>query len=196
MEPLTETDGPDRGAPYEPEHVRRQRADRLRHLGLNDSSSDEAFEYVARQAASLTGAPLAMVNFVSDDVQMFRGLVAPSENQEDGIVFDMPDLSRTMPMHYGFCPHVVANNSPLALHDVFAYPRFKGNPVVDELGVRAYIGAPLIDETDMVIGTVCALDLQPREERAWKERRQDMQQLAGGLLGEITLRDLRARNRQ
>lgn len=192
MDALTEAEGPDRGAPYESEHVRRHRAQRLRHLGLDDATSDQAFEYVARQAASLTGAPLAMVNFVSDELQMFRGLVAPSGQQDGGIVFDMPDLDRTMPMHYGFCPHVVASHSPLALHDVFAYPRFKGNPVVDELGVRAYIGAPLIDDTNTVIGTVCALDLQPREEQGWKDRRQDMQKLAGGLLGELKLRDLRA----
>lgn len=189
MDALTEAEGPDRGAPYEPEYVRSHRASRLHHLGLDGARSDQAFEYVARQAASLAGAPLAMVNFVSDELQMFRGLVAPSSHQDDDVVFDMPDLSRTMPMHYGFCPHVVANQSPLALHDVFAYPRFKGNPVVDELGVRAYIGAPLVDDTNTVIGTVCALDLQPREERGWKERRGDIQRLAGGLLEELRLRE-------
>lgn len=196
MDRPNDIDSPDQGAPYEPEHARQQRADRLRHLGLNDPSSDEAFEYVARQAAGLTGAPLAMVNFVNDEQQMFRGLMAPSSRLEDGIVFDMPDLGRTMPLHYGFCPHVVANHSPLALHDVLAYPRFKGNPVVDELGVRAYIGAPLLDDTNTVIGTVCALDLQPREEYTWKDRRQDIQQLADALQSEIRVRDLLARNGQ
>ncbi|MGH3344650.1 MAG: GAF domain-containing protein [Carbonactinosporaceae bacterium] len=192
-----DTQDPDQGAPYEPEHVRQHRTDRLRHLGLDDPSSDEAFERFARLAASLTEAPLAMVNFVSDELQMFRGLLAPTGgSREDGVVFDMPDLDRTMPLHYGFCPHVVANHSPLALHDVFAYPRFKGNPVVDELGVRAYIGAPIVDDTNTIIGTVCALDLQPREENTWKERRQDMQRLADALLSEIRVRDLLARSRQ
>lgn len=195
MDGLTKSEGFDSGAPYEPDHARQRRADRLRHLGLGDPSSDEAFEQVARQAASVAEAPLAMVNFVSDGLQMFRGLVAPSGASEDGIVFDMPDLDRTMPLHYGFCPHVVANQSPLALHDVFAYPRFKGNPVVDEMGVRAYIGAPLVDDTDTVIGTVCALDVQPRDEREWRSLRLDMQRLAGGLLTELRWRDVRARDR-
>lgn len=196
MDSLTGTPAPDQGAPYEPDHRRRQRAERLRHLGLDDPSSDEAFERFARLAASLTQAPLAMVNFVSDELQMFRGLFAPSGKPKDGIVFDMPDLDRTMPLHYGFCPHVVANRSSLALHDLFAYPRFRGNPVIDEIGVRAYIGAPLVDDTDTVIGTVCALDLQPREEQSWRERRQDMQHLADALLSEIRVRDIFARERQ
>ncbi|MQA85116.1 MAG: GAF domain-containing protein [Streptosporangiales bacterium] len=196
MDSLTGTPTPDQGAPYEPEDVRRQRVDRLQYLGLDDPSSDEAFERFARLAASLTQAPLAMVNFVSDKLQMFRGLFAPSGTPKDGIVFDMPDLDRTMPLHYGFCPHVVANRSPLALHDLLAYPRFRGNPVIDEIGVRAYIGAPLVDDTNTVIGTVCALDLQPRSEQGWKERRQDMQHLADALLSEIRVRDFLARNRQ
>ena len=42
------------------------------------------------------------------------------------------------------------------------YPRFAGNPVVDEFGIRSYLGAPLIDSTGMVLGTVCVVDVEPR----------------------------------
>jgi GAF domain-containing protein len=35
--------------------------------------------------------------------------------------------------------------------------------VVDEVGIRSYLGAPLIDEeTGTAIGTVCIVDLEPR----------------------------------
>lgn len=37
-----------------------------------------------------------------------------------------------------------------------------GNPVVDEIGVRSYLGAPLIDRTGIALGTVCVVDLEPR----------------------------------
>jgi GAF domain-containing protein len=67
-----------------------------------------------------------------------------------------------MARDHGFCPHVIARRKALVLEDVRDYPRFAGNPVVDEFGIRSYLGAPLIDSTGMVLGTVCAADVQPR----------------------------------
>ncbi|MBD0689286.1 hypothetical protein BG452_26635 [Streptomyces sp. CBMA123] len=173
-----------------------ERTRRLRSLGLNEPSADEAFDRFAHLAASITRAPIAMVNFINDERQMFRGLYIPPNSGEiaaeegaswadRGIAFDLP--TRQMPMSHGFCPHVVAQRSPLALDDILAYPRFAGNPVVDELGVRAYLGAPLVDDTNTVIGTVCVLDREPRQ---WgRERLRDIQHLAEALLSEIRLRD-------
>jgi GAF domain-containing protein len=48
------------------------------------------------------------------------------------------------------------------LDDVCDYPRFAGNPVVDEIGIRSYLGAPLIDRTGIALGTVCVVDIEPR----------------------------------
>ncbi|MER6395297.1 MULTISPECIES: GAF domain-containing protein [unclassified Kitasatospora] len=190
MTDVMSTQGQFPGAAGESERTRR-----LRILGLNEPTVDEAFDRFAHLAASLTRAPIAMVNFINDERQMFRGLFIPPNSAapgdtgcswaDRGIVFDLP--SREMPLSHGFCPHVVAQRSPLALDDVLAYPRFAGNPVVDELGVRAYLGAPLVDDTDTVIGTVCVLDREPRQ---WgRERLRDIQHLAEALLSEIRLRD-------
>lgn len=173
-----------------------ERTRRLRSLGLNEPTADEAFDRFAHLAASITRAPIAMVNFINDERQMFRGLYIPPSSAEKaaeegaswadrGIAFDLP--TRQMPLSHGFCPHVVAQRSPLALDDILAYPRFAGNPVVDELGVRAYLGAPLVDDSNTVIGTVCVLDREPRQ---WgRERLRDIQHLAEALLSEIRLRD-------
>lgn len=49
---------------------------------------------------------------------------------------------RHMAREYGFCPHVVVRRKALVLEDVRDYPRFAGNPVVDEYGIRSYLGAP------------------------------------------------------
>ncbi|MFI8456197.1 GAF domain-containing protein [Kitasatospora sp. NPDC085464] len=191
MTDVMSTQGQFPGAAGESERTRR-----LRSLGLNEPSADEAFDRFAHLAASITRAPIAMVNFINDERQMFRGLYIPPNSAEiaaeegaswadRGIAFDLP--TRQMPMSHGFCPHVVAQRSPLALDDILAYPRFAGNPVVDELGVRAYLGAPLVDDTNTVIGTVCVLDREPRQ---WgRERLRDIQHLAEALLSEIRLRD-------
>lgn len=174
-----------------------QRKFRLQSLRLNSSAADPDFDRTARIAASLTQAPLAMVNFINDQQQMFRGMYVPPANPDEdthgastGISFDfddIPDVPREAPNDYGFCPHVVAQGSQLALDDVFDYPRYKGNPLVNEMGVRSYLGTPLRDHTGMVLGTVCVADFQPRK---WdRERKEVMQQLADSLVTEFRLRD-------
>ncbi|MYX42409.1 GAF domain-containing protein, partial [Streptomyces sp. SID89] len=57
---------------------------------------------------------------------------------------------------------VVVRRKALVLEDVRDYPRFAGNPVVDEYGIRSYLGAPLIDSTRTVLGTVCVVAMEPR----------------------------------
>ncbi|GGN96608.1 hypothetical protein GCM10011579_098260 [Streptomyces albiflavescens] len=171
-----------------------QRTRRLTILGLNAPDAEATFDRVARLAATLTQAPLAMVNFISAERQMFRGMYVPSSSPEDvvdveggGIPFDLSTLGREAPGEYGFCPHVVAERSQLALDDVFAYPRFKGNPLVNDLNVRSYLGTPLLDNTGQVLGTVCVADFRPR---VWDDQIMDtMKELTATLQSEFKLRD-------
>lgn len=139
------------------------RIGRLRRLGLGDHP-EPALDVFAHGLAELTGAPYAMVNFLGEDGQFFAGLHTPAvapvvRGDGTGAL-----LGRALPRDHGFCPHVVARRKALVLEDVSDYPRFAGNPVVDEFGIRSYLGAPLIDSTGMVLGTVSASDIRPR---AW-----------------------------
>ncbi|MER6031145.1 GAF domain-containing protein [Streptomyces sp. NPDC001851] len=136
------------------------RVHRLRLLGLADRP-DPALDAFADHLARLTGAPYAMVNFIGEDLQFFAGLrvpVVPPFLREDG---SRPELGRVLPRDHGFCPHVVVRRKALVLDDVRDYPRFAGNPVVDEYGIRSYLGAPLIDSSGMALGTVCVADTAP-----------------------------------
>ncbi|MFG3661666.1 GAF domain-containing protein [Streptomyces sp. NPDC047706] len=137
------------------------RTRRLRQLGLGERP-EPGLDAFAGHLASLTGAPYAMVNFPGEGGQFFAGLHAPDVGlvvKEDGT---RPVMGRFLPRDHGFCPHVVVRHKALVLEDVRDYPRFAGNPVVDEFGIHSYLGAPLIDTTGMVLGTVCAADVSPR----------------------------------
>ncbi|MCX5054377.1 MULTISPECIES: GAF domain-containing protein [unclassified Streptomyces] len=138
------------------------RARRLSRLGLGEHP-DPALDAYADHLAELTGAPYAMVNFIDENRQFFAGLhlsnVARPVVKPDGTT---PVLGRELARDHGFCPHVVVRRKALVLEDVCDYPRFAGNPVVDEFGIRSYLGAPLIDSTGMVLGTVCVVDIEPR----------------------------------
>jgi GAF domain-containing protein len=137
-----------------------RRVVRLRELGLGERPEPE-FDDFARMLATSTNAPLAMVNFVSEDRQYFAGLHAPAF-VGPGVVAAADDPARVMTKQQGWCPHVVVRRLPLVLDDVCDYPRFAGNPVVDEFGIRSYLGAPLIDRTGTTLGTICIVDLEPR----------------------------------
>lgn len=134
-----------------------QRAARLRELGLGqapDRELDAFARELAEAAQKLSGtdyAPFTMINFVTDH-QYLGGLHTPPGVQ----------VSREAPIDLGFCPHVVVRRKALVLDDVCDYPRFAGNPIVDKLGVRTYVGAPLIDRTGTALGTICVVDNEPR----------------------------------
>lgn len=148
-----------------------QRRQRLHQLGLGDHPDPEFDAFAARLAegaaglAQLGGTPYAMVNLITDH-QYFTGLYAPPADWADPSTAEQPgkpEVSRIMDRDHGYCPHVVGRRTALVLPDVCAYPRFAGNPVVDQIGIRTYMGAPLIDPvTDVTLGTVCVVDTEPR----------------------------------
>ncbi|MGW2445063.1 GAF domain-containing protein [Streptomyces sp. NPDC001675] len=137
------------------------RASRLRGLGLGERP-EPALDAFADHLARLTGAPYAMVNFVGEDRQFFAGLRTPATAPVVRTDGSRPEVGRVLPRDHGFCPHVVVRRKALVLEDVRDYPRFAGNPVVDEYGIRSYLGAPLLDSSGMALGTVCAADVAPR----------------------------------
>ena len=134
---------------------------RLRELGLG-KRPDPEFDEFARTLASATKSPLSMVNFIDEDRQYFAGLYAPDLVQAGPGAPGSGDPARVMARDHGWCPHVVVRRLPLVLDDVCDYPRFAGNPVVDEIGIRSYLGAPLIDRTGTALGTICIVDREPR----------------------------------
>ncbi|MFJ3491990.1 GAF domain-containing protein [Streptomyces sp. NPDC086091] len=135
------------------------RARRLRRLGLGDQPEPD-LDAFAGQLAEVTGAPYAMVNFPDRERQFYAGLRTPPGGREAR--GGKPEVGRRLAREYGWCPYVVARRKALVLEDVRDYPRFAGNPLVDEYGIRSYLGAPLIDASGMVLGTVCVADLAPR----------------------------------
>jgi len=136
---------------------------RLQELNLGEEPDPE-FDQFARELAESVGAPLAMVNFIDEHRQYFAGLFAADSQNGSAMDHGAEEPGRVMERDHGYCPHVVARRLPLVLDDVCDYPRFAGNPVVDQVGIRSYLGAPIIDRTGTTLGTICIVD---REQRPW-----------------------------
>ncbi|MFC9793844.1 GAF domain-containing protein [Streptomyces sp. NPDC127584] len=136
------------------------RARRLRALGLGQRH-EPAFDAFAQRLAETTGAPVSMVNFIDEERQFFAGLHTSSAAPGPAAP-GVGAVGRSLARDHGYCPHVVVRRRALVLEDVYDYPRFAGNPVVDEIGIRSYLGAPLVDRTGVALGTVCVADTDVR----------------------------------
>ena len=145
----------------------------LAELGANAQSSAEALDRIARVACRVLDVPVALVNLIGADRQQFVGCGGPE-----------PWASMSgMPLDAGFCPFVLAGDS-YTLEDARKVPAHAGDPAV-ELGVVAYAGVPLRAFDGEPIGTLCAVDFQPR---AWSEEDLAiMADLAAGVIAELQL---------
>ncbi|WP_329030061.1 GAF domain-containing protein [Streptomyces sp. NBC_01423] len=144
------------------------RTRRLRGLGLGerDDASFDNFDAFADRVAEVTDVPFSMVNFIDGNRQFYAGLHTPAGTRRGSdlgaTAAGSGSSGRYVALDHGYCPHVVVRRKALVLEDVCDYPRFAGNPVVDDIGIRSYLGAPLIDRTGIALGAVCAVDTVPR----------------------------------
>ncbi|WP_326595291.1 GAF domain-containing protein [Streptomyces sp. NBC_01803] len=149
---ITHDDAPRPLLTPEDQHVP-SRIRRLRELGIGLGAEPvPAFDEAARALARVAGTPWAAVTFVDAHRQFFAGLHDPEGEARP----------RLTARDHGFCPYVVVRGKALVLDDVNDYPRFAGNPVVQEDGVRSYLGAPLLDPSGLALGTISVVDRMPR----------------------------------
>jgi hypothetical protein len=130
-----------------------QRMAVLRKAGLLDSVPEPGFDRLARIAAQVLNAPVALVSLVSADEHTFKSCV--------GLPQDWADRGG-LPITHSFCSHTVAAERPLIVGDAREHPLLSASPAIADLDAIAYAGVPLITDEGLVIGTLCVIDKQPR----------------------------------
>ena len=131
---------------------RPSRLQALAALGANAESSAAALDRIARIACRVLKVPVVLVNLVGADQQRFVGCEAPEP---------WPSM-REMPLTAGFCPFALGAADAYSLADARTDPAHAANPAVEQLGVVAYAGVPLRAADGEPIGTLCAIDYEPR----------------------------------
>lgn len=154
--------------------------DRLAALhasALLDSPAEEQFDRLARLAARVVNAPVALVSAVDEDRQFFKSCLGLPEPWA---------TRRETPLSHSFCQHVVADREPVVIRDAREDERMRDNLAIRDLDVIAYLGVPLITREGHAIGTLCVIDHQPR---VWtSEEITLVQDVAAAVITEITLR--------
>lgn len=117
--------------------------------------ADEAFDRFAHLVRTILDVPVALVSLVDSTQQVFPGA--------SGLPDDL-DQARATPLSHSFCQHVVTRASPLVIPDARLDALVADNLAVRDISVIAYAGMPLTDTSGRVIGSLCAIDHEPR---AW-----------------------------
>ena len=128
----------------------RQRIAAVQSYCLLDTEAEHGFNDLTDLAASYFHVPAAILSLVDSDRIWFKSRF--------GV-----ELAE-VPRHQAFSDIVVAGREMLVVENAADDPRFSGNPLVAAgPSIRFFAGAPLINPEGHVIGTLCVVDLGPRE---------------------------------
>jgi GAF domain-containing protein len=120
-------------------------------LNVLDSAPNPALDAIVKAASLVCGAPVGLISLVDEDRQWFKAKTG------------LEGVSET-PRNMAFCAHTILSNEILQVEDTMLDPRFADNPlVVGAPFIRSYAGAPLVLQDGSKIGTLCAIDQQPKK---------------------------------
>ncbi|MGI8545764.1 MAG: ATP-binding protein [Gemmatimonadaceae bacterium] len=153
------------------------RLERVRATALLDTPAEQAFDRLTRLASKILKVPVSLVSLVDGDRDFWKSCIGVPE----------PFASaREIRLGPSFCQHAIMSAAPLVVNDAPLDPIFADFPAVKGMGVRAYLGIPLITSDGVALGSFCVLDTQPHE---WTPEQIDiLLDLSGTVMTEIELR--------
>ncbi|HLM42075.1 MAG TPA: AI-2E family transporter [Microvirga sp.] len=143
----------------------------LRELGLTTTARNHRFDEATSRVAQAFGAPLALVSLIDEEHQPAREAAAPA------------DAPRQAPREEPIFGHMAAADEVLVCEDVTKDPRFADNPLILEKGIRFYAGAPLRTSDGVVLGSLCVIDMEPRQFS--QEDRERLQAMADEVMAKL-----------
>ncbi len=122
----------------------------LRRLNVLDTDPSEQFDRITRIAATVFDVPIALVSLVDRDRQWFKSCYG----------LGVRETSRDV----AFCAHAILGEEVMIVPDTLVDPRFADNPLVTgEPRIRFYAGCPLSLSDGSCMGTLCLIDIRPRQ---------------------------------
>ena len=118
------------------------------------AGKSEELDGLAAIAAAELKVPISLITFVDDEGQTFKG--------EHGLPATLA-MIRRMPISYSICQFTIREPQPLVIPDTEVHPMVMGHPSVVEMGIRAYLGIPLVLANGHTIGSLSFVDYVPRK---------------------------------
>ncbi len=136
----------------------KQRLKALSELGLLEAQTIPVFEEAIQTAAELLDAPICILGFVDRHRHLFKSAVGLSRL---GLMNKIAQ-ERQLPRAESFCNIVVESHQVLAINDTLLSPDYARKMLVQQYGIRAYLGVPLIDAQGNCLGAISIMEQSPR----------------------------------
>jgi diguanylate cyclase (GGDEF)-like protein len=122
----------------------------LNALKILDTPREERFDRITKLAQRVLDVPVALFSLVDENRIWFKS--------RQGLE------STEMPRHGALCDYALQCETVFVVEDATKDARFRANPVVTEApGVRFYAGCPVSAQDGSRLGTLCVLDMVPRQ---------------------------------
>jgi len=122
----------------------------LVRLHILDTPPEERYDRITRLAQRLLGSPMAMVTFIDADRQWFKSRQGIQATQ--------------LPRERSICAYTLLEHEALLISDTTQDARVKDNPLVTGgPKIRSYAGRAIRAPDGSPVGTLCVMDLQPRQ---------------------------------
>ena len=145
----------------------------LHRYEVLDTPTEAAFERVTGLVKTVLNVPICAVSLIDRDRQWFKSCVGLSVRETGRDV--------------AFCSHTIMKRDPLYVPDARLDPRFAENPLVTgEPHIRSYLGIPLSTPDGYNVGSLCAIDVEPRSYRP--EEVEILKSFAALVVDELELR--------
>ena len=150
------------------------RLETLRRYNILDTPPEVAFDRITALAARLFEMPIALVSLIDESRGWFKSAHG----------FGLQEVQRDAAL----CSLTLLSNEVLVIPDTRQDDRLAHNPLVQsEPGLRFYAGAPLLTQDGFNLGTLCLLDMKPRQALT-DEQKATLSDLAAVVVDELELR--------
>jgi len=126
----------------------------LAALNLLDTEAEPVFDRITAKLVRIFEVPIALISLIDRDRQFFKS--------QTGLPEELAQARQTA-RNVSVCGHVAAKNQVMVIEDLARDRRFANNPLLKEHGIRFYAGAPLLAPNGQPIGSLCLMDMKPRQ---------------------------------
>jgi len=153
----------------------KDRLERVTDLRILNTSPEPVFDDLVHLAALICDTPIAVIDFVDEQRVWFKAKI--------GLQVD------EIPREQSFSAHAILQSEVLIVPDTLSDERFTNSLLVTEIGIRFYVGIPLIPVNGQAVGTLAAMDRIPHLLTA--EQIDALTILARRIVHELELRRIR-----